>query len=170
MRVFIFIIAAMFLSGCYSEKKAKNQFAKAAIAYPEIPAQYCAITYPPRDSLIKGKDSIRVDTLWGEGQTIIDTVRSLDTIRITKVIQLPGKIITKTIRTTDTMRIENTAKIADCEIEKNKAIDLLQSKTKESIGWEDKARKRFLIMLGLIALIVLYSGFQIYKAVKPIAK
>jgi len=34
------------LASCYTENKARQQFSKAAIAYPKLPADYCATTYP----------------------------------------------------------------------------------------------------------------------------
>jgi len=47
--IFIAIVAALIIlafTSCYSERKAKSQFSKAAIAYPKIPADYCAVTFP----------------------------------------------------------------------------------------------------------------------------
>jgi len=40
------LILLVGLASCYTENKARQQFSKAAIAYPKLPADYCATTYP----------------------------------------------------------------------------------------------------------------------------
>lgn len=44
--ILIYGLLIVLLSGCYSISKAKSQFSRAAVAYPELPADYCARTYP----------------------------------------------------------------------------------------------------------------------------
>jgi len=47
--IFIAVVLAWVIiafTSCYSERKAKSQFSKAAVAYPKIPADYCAATFP----------------------------------------------------------------------------------------------------------------------------
>jgi hypothetical protein len=41
-----YILIILLLCGCYSERKATQQFSRAAVAYPAIGANYCATTYP----------------------------------------------------------------------------------------------------------------------------
>src|SRR6188768_1720920 len=116
------------LASCYTEKKARNQFSKAAIAYPRLPADYCATTYPVKDSIITDT-LITTDTLYIEGQDLTDTIRLNDTVRITITKQLPGKIITNTIHVTDTIYRENTAATAACRIDNGNLTSLLVSVT-----------------------------------------
>lgn len=163
--ILIMVLLAAFC-GCYSEKKANIQHGKAVATYPKIGAQFCAITYPCKDSvIIHGKDSIQVDTLWGEGEVIIDTVKTFDTIRITKVVQLPGKVITKIITRIDTIYREDVAKLKVCDIERGQAIALLDKKTIESDKWRKIAKQRFWIIVGLGLAIGVGLYFKFAKSI-----
>lgn len=158
--ILIYGLIIVLLSGCYSISKAKSQFSRAAVAYPELPADYCARTYPPRDTVVKGKDSIRVDTLWGAGETFIirDTLKSRDTIWIKTVERLPGQVITRTVLRTDTVYQENRAALDLCSIERGRAIAISTEKTKEADKWRKIARKRFWVIAGM-GLIIVFGLF-----------
>lgn len=164
--VVIILFVLLFFSGCYSERKAKDQFSKAAIAYPAIPAEYCATAFPVKDSIIKGDSIISFDTLYIEGGIVTDTVIDKDTVRITTTKTLPAKIITNTVHIRDTLIQENTAKIKACEIDKNKMIGLLEKKTSESESWQAKAKKRGKIMWLLILIIIGLGAWKIYSKFK----
>lgn len=164
MKKYLFLFL---LVSCYSQKKATQQFGKAAATYPIIPAQYCAITYPPKTTVLKGDTVTLIDTLQMAGNVITDTLVSLDTIRITTTKTLPGQTITKTVHVTDTISIENTAQLKVCELERGKTLDLLgDANTKLDVS-QGKAKKRSIIMWSLIAAIVIYSGWKIYGMFKP---
>jgi hypothetical protein len=169
MRPLIAILSILLLTGCYTRKKATTQFGRAAITYPELPAEYCARTYPTKDSVIKGKDIIHVDTLWGEGEVIIksDTIKARDTIFIRVTRELPGKVIERTFTRTDTVFQTNTAAVDLCAIERRNAIALATDKTKEADKWRKIAKKRFWIILGMGTVMAL-GIFAIIK--KKIAK
>lgn len=157
-------LVASLLQGCYTQQKAKNQFGKAAITYPEIPARYCATTYPAKEVLIKGKDSLLIDTIYtGTGEFITDTIVKNDTIFYHTVERLPGTVITKTIARVDTAYIENTAALALCDIERGKAIGLLDKKTIEADRWRAIAKKRFWIIVGLGLILMISFAWKIYK-------
>lgn len=145
------------LCGCYTRNKAQQQFARSTVTYPEIAADYCGRTYPVRDSFIRGKDVMKTDTLWGDGETIVlrDTIRSRDTVFIKITNQLPGKVIERTYYRTDTIKIENTAALDLSRIEMNKAINLASDKTIEADKWRKIAKKRFWIILGMGAVMAL---------------
>jgi len=147
------------LCGCYTRQKATSQFSRAAVAYPELPADYCARTYPPHDSLIKGKDSLVIDTVIINGVIVkTDTVKFKDTVRITKTVTLPAQVITKTITRVDTIEKESTglkAKLDLCDIEKNKAINLASDSVKEIARLKAARNKWRLIAIGLMASIAL---------------
>lgn len=149
----------IFLCGCYNYRKAANQFGRASISYPEIPAQYCSVAYPVKEKIIQGKDSIKTDTLFvGGGEIIFDTVYKKDSVFFYTTERLPGKVITNTIFKTDTIIRENKAALALCDIERGKAIRLLESKTAESDKWRRIAKKRFWIIVGM----GLFIAIQIY--------
>ena len=151
----LIIILPTLIIGCYSKRKAQTQFAKAVAYDGSIPAKYCAQTFPVIEKIIKGKDSIIVDTLWGEGETITRTLieRVRDTVYITKYIQ--GNTIRETIVRTDTIVKENTAALAASRLELGKALTIATDKTNEATKWRKIARKRFWIIAGMGAAMAL---------------
>lgn len=154
---FVLLTSAVLFSGCYSLNKAKSQFGRATVAFPELPADYCARTYPPKIEAVKGKDSVRVDTLWGAGELVVirDTLRSRDTIWIKTVERLPGQVITKTVLRTDTIYQENRAALDLCGIERGKAIMAADREHGQATKWRAIARKRFWIIAGMGFVIAL---------------
>lgn len=162
-----YLLLILILTGCYSERKAKNQFAKAAIAYPKIPAEYCGNAFPVKDSLIT--DTLRTsDTILIQGGIKEDTiiVKVNDTVRITIIRELPGKVITNTVHIRDTIIRENTALLAACNIDKSSLTDLLTKQTAQTEKYKGQARKRGWWMWGLLAFIVAVIGANIYLKVK----
>jgi len=153
------------LSGCYGERKAREQFAKAAIAYPEIPAAYCANEFPVKDSVIRDT-TLTFDTLFIEGLSDTVFVQDFDTVRMTITKTLPGKVITNTVHIIDTIIRENTASVAACEIERSKLIGVIAGITKERDEYKGRAQKRGWIMWGLALLIAVIVGLNIYKRIK----
>lgn len=166
-RVFVILLLSPFLA-CYSPQKARQQFSRATVAYPEIPARYCATTYPAKDSLIKGDSIVTYDTLWAAGEVHFDTVynRTRDTVFITRF--LPGQVIRETIRATDTVYQENTAALDLCNIERRAAILAADREHKELVSWKGKAKKRWWIIAGMGLVIALgIFGFLRKKITRP---
>ena len=169
------IILCILLSGCYNQRKATSQFGKAVTAYPKIGADYCAITYPPKEKLIKGDSVIVLDTIYTGGETFFDTVyTSPDTVLITKTVTLPAKVINKTITLHDTLVVENTAALKSCQLDNSKMLSLLHDKTKEADKWRKTAKKRFWIIAGMGAAMALGLFLalrrKVVKKVLPIHK
>lgn len=164
--VLILILFVLSLCSCYTPRKAKGDFGKAVTAYPEIGATFCAITYPAKDSLIKGDSIVTYDTLWGEGEIHFDTIysRSKDTVYITKFIH--GNIIRETIRTTDTVRVVDMAALTSCRLEQGKIVDLLTDKTAEVSALRKLAKKRFWVIAGMGAAIGLWLFLFIRRKIK----
>lgn len=160
MKKWAFILC-LALASCYTENKARNQFSKAAIAYPKLPADYCAITYPVKDSLITDT-LLTTDTLYIEGQDLTDTVTVNDTVRITITKTLRGKIITNTIRIVDTVYRENTAAVAACRIDNSKLTSLLISVTADRDKYKSQANKRGWMFWGLLFLVIGAIGTRLY--------
>lgn len=158
MRLTLFIGFAILLYGCYTKQKATSQFSRAAVAYPELPAGYCATVYPVRDSIIKGKDSLVFDTIYTGGEIEYDTVYSvrLDTVFVTiNSIYLPKKTIRERIIRTDTVYKENTAALDLCNIERRNAVLNETRALAESDKWRKIAKKRFWVIMGMGAGIAL---------------
>lgn len=156
------IIILVIVSSCYNQRKATTQFSKAAVAYPIVASQFCAITFPPRTVTIKGDSIVLHDTLTKVGETVTDTIISFDTIRITKTVTLPSQIITRTVHITDTITVENTAQLKTCELERGKVVDLLTESNRDLLLFKGKAKTRGLVMWSLLALVVVLVGWKIY--------
>ena len=60
----IVVLLFLFLTGCYTEKKAGTQIIKAQTHYPDIVASLCGNMYPP---LVYTQDSI----IYKQGETIV---------------------------------------------------------------------------------------------------
>lgn len=131
---------------------------------------YCAATFPPKTTIIKGDTITKTDTVKFDGNVVTDTLISFDTVRITITKTQPGQTITKTIHVTDTMRVENTAQLKVCELERGKVVDLLTDVNKQLSVSQGRAKKRAIIMWSLIALAVVYIGWKVYSALKPKVK
>lgn len=147
-----YLLVITLLSSCYTARRAKTQFAKATVAYPSIAAEYCAVIYPVKERVIQGRDSLRIDTLFGL-ETIIDTLRSLDTVYITKYIQ--GNTIRETVIRIDTVYQENTAALSAARLQLTAAIQLATDKTTESNKWRGKSKRHFnwfMICVGMLGL------------------
>lgn len=164
-----YVLLILILTGCYTERKAKNQFAKAVVAYPKISAEYCANEFPVKDSTIRDT-LITSDTVFIQGGITEDTIimRVNDTVRITIIRELPGKVITNTIHVTDTIFQTNTAALELCEINRRQLTDLLTNTTADRDKYKGQAKKRGWIMWSLIALIVAVIGLNIYLKSKKI--
>lgn len=168
--IFVLLAGAVLFSGCYSLNKAKSQFGRATVAFPELPADYCARTYPPKIQVVNGKDSVRVDTLWGAGELVVirDTMRARDTIWIKTVERLPGQVVTRTVLRTDTVFQENRAALDLCGIERGNAILAAERSYKEATKWRAIAKKRFWIILGMGFVIALGLFGFLRKKLNPV--
>lgn len=156
-------ILIILLASCYSRNKAQVQHGKAVATFPEIGADYCARTYPARDTVIKGETVTHFDTIYTGGETIFDTFTVNDTVRIIKTVQLPGtKIIERQFKTDTVVRV-NTAEVDLWRIQANKALDIATDKTKEADKWKKIAKKRFWIIFGMGAVLTLGLVAMIYR-------
>lgn len=112
----LLIILAIFLAGCMTPKKVTRYLNNHGFEA----AQYCAISFPVRDSTIyvPGEKIIRTDTSYVPGDSIpcpaIEPGQPP-----TKVMCPPAQIVTKTITQHDTTTVirENTAKTAAFQIQ-----------------------------------------------------
>lgn len=164
-----YLLLILLFCGCFSERKANKQFAKAVVAFPKIGAEFCANEFPVKDSIIKDT-VLTTDTILIQGGVIEDTVIVNDTVRITIVKTLPAKVITNTVHIRDTIIRENTAALKSCEIDKSKTIDLLVKKTDEANKYKGQARTRGWWLWGLIAFLILVIGLNVYLRTKKIVK
>lgn len=142
-------IAAMFLYSCNPISKAVKTFN----ANPEQAALYCALTFPVRDSIIKGDTILKTDTVTNESVEYIQVEcppNSPDTIKITKPCP-PGKTIYQTKVVTDTVIRRDFAKetvlsnsLTDCQT----TVTKVQKQYEDMKDKRDKWRLWFWILVG----------------------
>jgi len=161
-----YIVILLLLSSCYSQQKARVQLGKAVTTYPEIGAEFCALTYPVKE-LVKSDTLYKTDTIIN-GFTFIDTayIKIRDTVTRTITKTLPNKIVTNTVHIRDTIVKENTAAKGLCEIERNRAIGIATEANLRADKWQGKALTRFWLLLALILLVAGYVGARLMGKIK----
>lgn len=137
------------LCGCMSEKKATDYLKK-----KDKLDDVCAAEFPVKETFIKGKDSISFDTMFLE-TLVADTVKTKDTIYITKA--LPQKVVTITKMRVDTFKkrdfsqenvlMDKIREYQNNEFKQGQKIDSLE---KQVEYWNGKAVKRFWLIFLLI--------------------
>src|SRR5688572_1053905 len=165
-------ILCLGLASCYTENKARQQFSKAVVAYPQIPLDYCADQFPDKaDSVIVYET--KTDTLW-ELLQFYDTTSTNDTIRIT---DHKTKIVTKTIWRDSIIYRENKADqerinlmLIECQRNSNVLLAKLDAVEKDRNEWKGKARKKGWMFWGLIFLVIGAIGTRLYLKSKSIIK
>lgn len=159
------IILAAVAAGCYNERKARSQFSKAVVAYPSIPADYCANTFPVRDSIVKDT-LITVDTIIDRSILTDTLIIEGDTVRIVITKTLSGKIVTKTITIKDTIFQEGgktAALLRSCQLDNRSLISSLETRTSEYNKANRQANTRGIILLGLLLALGVWIYFKIKK-------
>lgn len=159
-----YILLSVIITGCYTQEKAKRQFSRAAVYDPAIGAEFCALTFPARDSILPGTTITKTDTAWIEGEFRIDTVFVAGKpIEVTKTIILPGKVITNTIFRTDTIYRENTAALELSRMNERAMVLALNTEQVRANKYAGQAKKRLLALIGAGALLGLWLFFKLRR-------
>jgi len=152
------VVACFALSGCYTERTARNRFHKVAANYPTIPAEYCADKFKCKDSVYE-----RVEYIHG------DTMVFSDTVTVIK----PGEPIVRTI--TKTITLHDTLKSVKIEYQTDKAALALsemrlqemtfkQQNTQAELDSRTSSRNTWRwIAIGLIAAIAIGVVLMIWR-------
>ena len=170
----IVILTIILLSGCNPVKQAQKQFR----LNPDKFAGLCGDYFPPKDSLIKGDTVTLTDTLWGAGETIIETKVVNDTL-VRTVYEVRDKIIFKTLKITDTVVRVNQAKVREltdminkCNATTTSQEAQILAKNKTISDYQKKIwRQRIAIWLIVAAFLVYLNRkrlFQILKNLSPV--
>lgn len=149
------LLFLLLLSSCVTPKKAVDVLSRPKNEL--VAAEFCALKYHVKDSIIKGDSVIRFDTLW---ETFTDTLISEPQVIIeTKLVP---KTVTKTVVVRDTIIRENTAKVSvlGSQIENLKGVNLKQSEMIGNLTTErddfkkarDKWKLRFFLLLFGVGL------------------
>lgn len=161
------------LASCYTEQKAKNQFAKASIAYPAIPLDYCAAKFPDKpdsvivktdtvtdiifmDSLVNNTDTLYRDSLGFKYRTIYKTQKIY--IKKDSIIYRENKAEQERLR----LQLEK------CIDNNNVLVGKLDEKDLLISEWKGKAKRRGWEFWGLIFLVIGAIGMKIYSKTKKI--
>lgn len=147
MKWLILVLVLLFLGllqSCTTERKVLNYLSK----NPLLGATFCATKYPIKTDYIKGKDSLRIDTITIKGDSVICPPNTV----ATKVKCPDAKILERWNYRTDTLIKENTARLDSLQI-----IYITKDKEyqKEKIAKEtsqNKATKRLYYIIGLLAI------------------
>lgn len=170
MKKWAFILC-LGLASCYTENKARQQFSKAVVAYPNIPLDYCAEQFPDKpDSVIVKTDTLTeiifMDSLVFNTDTLFRDSLGFKYRTITKVV-------TRTIRKDSIIYRENKAEqerlnlmLIDCQRNNNVLVSKLDDKDKLIADWKGKAKKRWLWIALLIGGAAAYTAFKIFKPLK----
>lgn len=161
----ILIILLLFLSGCYTERKARSDIAKAHLNYPSILPALCADLFPVIETTIPGDTVFVTDTVFDAIFLHSDTTILNDTVRIVKT--LPGKTVTvtNTITRVDTIIKVNTAEIAACAIARDNALQLAAEKTADVAKYKKLYRRWLWISLGLLAAALVWGYFKVKSSI-----
>lgn len=171
----IMMITGMF-GACNPAKKAQRELEKAKKVldgnYGEA-AKFCADKFPPKIEYIKGDSVLVLDTLYVGGDVVFDTVKTKDTVFITKT--LPAKVITKSVRIVDTIRDSNPAALIAANVRLNEKIGELavcnakaDELKKNMEDWKKKAKTRNWLWLLVLVLVGWNFRKTIFKIIKPI--
>lgn len=149
-----YLLIILLLAGCITSKKVKRYLNE----HPDTSAEYCAETYPVKDSLIKGDSVVTYDTLWGI-EVMHDTTEVANEVKVPiQVIKFVPQIVTKTIKITDTIIKENTARVSYLEIELGKQVSVTEKKAEQlhtMTGKRDWWRQVCLITWGICLLYII---------------
>lgn len=157
LMAFILLLAG-FLQSCSTLEKRIGKAKLVAYENPASFSEFCAQIYPAKEKYIKGRDSIRVDTITIKGDSVVcpPTVNSKGDTLYVKVKCPDVKTLTKYINRVDTIEKIDSARVFTLS---NKLSDLQASFTaekKDKEEWQSKAQSRWWWNIGLgLALAVL---------------
>lgn len=146
-QILLFLIMAISLSACMTEKRATKKIAQLGIQYPYAGAQYCANSFPVRvehTQTIEYREGKR-DTLWQAEYIDCDTVIGQD-----RIVKVPYPVLVPsrdTLIFRDSIFIEKKDKLDICNRER------MQAEEKAKL-WKKRANRN--------ALYGFLTGFVVY--------
>ena len=157
-KVINLLMIVLMFSSCYTPKKALKQVVKAYINYPELMPDFCAKTFPTKDStivetkFIKGKEIIKTETITIDCDSVVN-----DADKTNKVL-----IKYKDILRVDTVFVHKTKTLRDTalEISLQNNINNLKASLIEAENTSDNWRNR---CFGLAFILTVLGFFMIKK-------
>ncbi len=137
MKVVIILAALSMLIGACNPQRKIHKAKSVLNEYPDEAAKYCAEKFPVKDSVYV-RDSVRFDTLYLQGDPVIEYQTINDTVY--KTITVPGTtyFVTKTV-TKDSIIIRRDS--AGFTALRNQLNDLIVV-NKDLVGERDKYKKK----------------------------
>ena len=150
LRAFSWLVAILFLGGCYSQFKATKQVSKALANYPQIVARIALDSFPC--------DVIRVDTIISVKDSIVEclpienftTLSQIDTIIVTKKVFV--KLPYKTVYITKV--VESTAKLTIINVQLDSVNNVIRELQKSNDELSKKIANKNKAIWWFIALVV----------------
>ena len=150
LRAFSWLVAILFLGGCYSQFKATKQVSKALAHYPQIVARIALDSFPC--------DVVRIDTIITVRDTIVEsypienfTIRSqIDTIYGTKKVFVKLPIKTNYI----TRIVESTAKLTIINVQLDSVNNVIRELQKSNDELSKKIANKNKAIWWFIVLVV----------------
>ena len=173
-----YLLIALLLCGCYTQKKATEQVNKANDKFPEVVAKLARDKYPCTD-LLKPDTAV----IWKDTVVYVDCpdtasnpfqVVRYDTVN--KVVTLPGRTIkvpvTIPAKTVYIDRwFEDSAKLKLAAIERDKLVKENEKQKKTILDKEKTIRKLTKAVIGLsipLFLILLYMVYRVWRNISTI--
>lgn len=159
--IFVILLLIMGLAGCSTLPKRIEKAKGLMASNPNEFASLASTLYPPKTVYVKGKDSIRLDTV-REEKVVTDTIyHKGDTIY--RTVKCPqSEVRTITVTRTDTLKTGNTARelfLANSLIKLDK--DLTRERTlREEAESSSKTKTWVMICIGLLLLASGYFNLR----------
>lgn len=155
----LLLISGLLQSCKVTEQKKIDKARIVALDHPESFADICSKLFPVNEKLIKGKDSLRIDTLIEEKIVKVPVVVKGDTIYVdAKCPKI--KVVTNTIYRTDTLVQESTSKLKALQVVYDKKAKDYEDEKLLLETAEKTARNRLWYCVGLALLL---AGMIILK-------
>ncbi|MEP7375523.1 MAG: hypothetical protein ABI675_19415 [Chitinophagaceae bacterium] len=161
--IFAIFLALLFLTSCNPVKKAVETFDK----HLPAAALYCADRFPAKDSIII-RDSVRLDTLWEDGEIVRVLVPSSPDTVIVKAQCPPHKIITKTIQHDSIIIRIDKAKETVLLNQVNQCNEDLLKVTTSRDELKARVKGKVLIPWWILLIAALLTGGFIFLRIKKI--
>lgn len=161
----MWLMLALFILGmCQSCSTLEKRIGKAKVLAYEHPnefASFCADKFPVKENVIKGKDSIRTDTVVEEKIVRVPVVVKGDTVYVEAKCP-KSNTVTRTVTRTDTVVKENTAKTIAMQLEMSKMNnELVKERTlREGAEKGSKSKNWWMVGLGLLLLASVYFNVR----------
>ena len=153
----IILLIAGCLQSCSTLEKRIAKAKLVAVENPNSFASLCGQLFPVKEVFIKGKDSVRIDSVTKTNTITVTRVIKGDTVYID--VDCPKeKVVTRTVIRTDTVVKENTANLKTLGV-KYDELNTKYVKSEQSLSDAEKSAKNRIWWIVGLALVLAGSIF-----------